>query len=84
MLDKQQEARSLIDQALSVAPDDPYAYYIDGLILLRSGDAEGALGSLELAASMGYSLEMLAAEPHLATLRDDARFMVILATTKPL
>ena len=84
MLDKHQDARSLIDQALSVAPDDPYAHYIDGLILLRSGNAEGALGSLELAASMGYSLEMLAAEPHLAALRDDARFMAILATTKPL
>ncbi len=84
MLDKHQEARSLIDQALSVAPDDPYAHYIDGLILLRSGNTDGALGSLELAANMGYSLEMLAAEPHLAALRDDARFMAILATAKPL
>ena len=84
MLDKHQEARSLIDQALSVAPDDPYAHFIDGLILLRSGNAEGALGSLELAASMGYSLEMIAAEPHLVNLRDDARFMAILTTTKPL
>lgn len=82
MLGNEVEARSLIDRALSLAPDDPYAHYINGLILLRSGDAEAALAAFETAVQKGYSTEMLAAEPHIAALRDDPRFGALLNATK--
>ena len=78
MLGKNEDARTLIDKARSQAPDDPYVHYIDGLILLRSGDADTALSALEVAAEKGYSLQMMAAEPHLASIRDHPRFNAIL------
>ena len=79
MLDDSVDARYLIDRANGFLESDPYVHYIDGLIWLRSGDADHALEALEMAADMGYSLQMLAAEPHLSSLRDDSRFKAIIA-----
>ena len=53
MLDKPTEALSLIDRARLLAPDDPLAHYINGLIMLRHGDYVAALKALELAADKG-------------------------------
>ena len=47
MLDKHAEARVLIERARAKL-DDPYFHYIDGLVLLRSGDTEAALTALGL------------------------------------
>lgn len=77
MLGKTDQARALISRAREQAPDDPYAHYIDGLIHLRNENADAALQALQLAAQQGYSLVMMAAEPHLATLRSDPRFLEI-------
>ncbi len=77
MLDKQQEARALIDRAKKLAPDDPYAHYFDAMVHLRAGDRDAALAALEIAAEKGYPRRMLAAEPHLAELRNDTRFAAI-------
>ena len=74
MLGRYVDARGLIDKARLQAPDDPYAHYIDGLVHLRSGDTDAALDALELAAEKGYSLRMMAAEPHLVPLRQYSRF----------
>lgn len=78
MLDKFDDARELINRAHAAEFDDPYIHYIDGLILLRSGNATAALSALELAATKGYSLQMMAAEPHLASIRGNPRFNAIL------
>lgn len=77
MLGKTAVARTYIDRALKRAPDDPYVHYIDGLIQLRNGDSHAALAALEVAADKGYSLQMMAAEPHLATIRENPRFRAI-------
>jgi hypothetical protein len=61
-----------------MTPDDPYGYYIKGLIELRGGDEDAALEALEGAAAKGYGVVMLAAEPHLASLRDNPRFRAII------
>jgi len=78
MLDKSGAARTFIDQARREAPDDPYVHYYNGLILLRGGETESALAALELAAEKGYSLQMMAAEPHLASIRGNPRFNALL------
>jgi len=78
MLDKPGDARTYIDRAKSLAPDDPYVHYIDALILLRGGDTAAGLSALELAADKGYSLHMMAAEPYLAPIRNNPRFRAIL------
>lgn len=77
MLGKTGLARTYIDRAMNGAPDDPYVHYIDGLILLRNGDSESALAALETAADKGYSLQMMAAEPHLASIQENPRFRAI-------
>ena len=82
MLDKDEDARSLIDRARSQSPEDPYVHYIDGLILLRTGNVDAALSSLEIAAEKGYSLQMMAAEPYLASIREHPRFDEIIGRLK--
>jgi len=80
MLDDPGSAHLLIDRAISLAPDDPYAHFIEGLIRLRAGDTDDALRSLRAAADKGYSLSMLAAEPHLEALRDHPGFHELLGS----
>jgi len=77
MLNKHAEARTMIDKARGLAPDDPYSHYYDAMVFLRAGDTAATLAALEIAAAKGYSLQMLAAEPHLAILRNDPRFSAI-------
>ena len=74
MLNKHAEARTMIDKARGLSPDDPYTHYYDGMVYLRAGDKEAAIAALEIAADRGYSRRMMAAEPHLAELRNDTRF----------
>jgi len=78
MLGEQQAADYDIERAIVMSPDDPYGYYIKGLIELRGGDEDAALDALEGAAAKGYGVVMLAAEPHLASLRDNPRFRAII------
>ena len=51
-------------------------------MLLRGGNPGGALSALELAVEKGYSVQMLAADPQLASLRDKSRFNEITYPTK--
>jgi tetratricopeptide (TPR) repeat protein/TolB-like protein/DNA-binding winged helix-turn-helix (wHTH) protein len=74
MLGNSEEARSRMDRALPLAPDDPYTHYIDGLIYLRAGDVAGAAGAFEKAVELGYSRQLLAADPQLGALATDTRF----------
>jgi len=79
MLGEQSAAVYDIDRAIAMSPDDPYGYYIKGLIEHKGGDEDAALEALEMAADKGYGVVMLAAEPHLAALRDNPRFREITA-----
>jgi tetratricopeptide (TPR) repeat protein/TolB-like protein/DNA-binding winged helix-turn-helix (wHTH) protein len=77
-LGEQGAARELIDKALQLAPDDPYVYYINGLILNRSGDTIAALAAFRTAVERGYSKKLLAGDPNLSSLQRDSRFIEIL------
>jgi len=78
MLDKLADARALLERVRATGFDDPYLHYIDGLVLLRSNNSDAALSALELAVAKGYSRDVLAAEPHLASIRGNPRFKAIL------
>lgn len=82
MLDYENDALTLIDKAKKLAPDDPYVHYIDGLILLRTGRTESALQALNRAAEQGYSLQMMAAEPHLSSVHNHPDFKAILSSQR--
>jgi serine/threonine-protein kinase len=82
MLGQSEDARTLIDRARGQSPNDPYVYYIDALIWLRSDNADEALAALEIAVEKGYSTTLLAAEPHLARLRQHPRFNQLLSRSE--
>ena len=77
MLGNHDKARTSIDRARGMAPDDPYTYYYDGMVFLRAGDKDAAIAALEIAAEKGYSRELLGVEPHLEELRNDRRFAAV-------
>jgi tetratricopeptide (TPR) repeat protein/TolB-like protein/DNA-binding winged helix-turn-helix (wHTH) protein len=78
MLDRFDEAAALSASALEIAPSDPRVHYLRALILARQGEAPAAIDSLETAAEMGWPLAMIAAEPHLRSLRDEQRFQELI------
>ncbi len=73
----QGQARLFIDRALSVAPNDPYVRYYDGLLKNFLGQPIAAIDALQLAVEMGYPSKMLAADPLLSDLKDQSRFKAI-------
>ena len=71
------KARAIIDRALTVAPNDPYVHYYDGLLKNFAGNTSAAIDALQLAVEMGYPSRMLAADPLLSDLKDQSRFKAI-------
>ena len=78
MLDRFDESEALATTALEVAPEDPVVHYLYALILARRGDSMAAIDSLETAVQLGYSLTLIAAEPHLRPLRGERRFQELI------
>ena len=78
MLGNSSEALELMGRASALAPDDPYTHYYDSLVRYRNGDTEGAIAALGIAVDRGYSVALLAAEPHLESLRVHERFREII------
>jgi len=74
-LGETEEAALLIARAVELAPNDPYGHYYDGLIDILRGRNDDALVALGAAVEKGYPPAMLAADPLLADLRDNARFL---------
>ncbi|HNP37604.1 MAG TPA: SDR family NAD(P)-dependent oxidoreductase, partial [Woeseiaceae bacterium] len=77
-LGRKDKAGALMEKARAAAPDDPYTWYYDALVKLRAGDTAGAMDALEKAASTGYPLKLMAADPLLEQIRDTPRFVAIL------
>lgn len=73
MLGETEAGRAAIQHAHELS-DDPYISYIDGLMRARNGDIDGAIEALTDAVENGQSTTMMAAEPHLAALRDNEDF----------
>lgn len=82
MLNEQQVALETIERAVALSPDDPYAYYIEGLIHFRAGEIDAALAALQQAAGRGYSVVIMSAEPHLTGLHSDPRFDAIVKNAR--
>ena len=80
MTDSFETASVFSEQAVELDPADPYSHYFRALVLLKMGDADGALESVKDAIETGYPVAMLAAEPILRELRQDSRFVSLLAT----
>jgi len=77
MLGDREAALEEIGRASSRLPDDPYADYILTLIFNRYGDTDRAMTTLEQAVDKGYSVVIIGADPQLAPLHDDPRFVAV-------
>ncbi len=78
MLGRHEEARALIEKSLMLVPEDPYVHYIEGLMFNKNGDDQAAMGALKQAIKLGYSPQLLAADPNLANLRNHSKFASLL------
>jgi hypothetical protein len=74
MLGKTDEARRLISRAGGITPGDPYLHFYSALISVRTGEQTAVFEELQAAVDLGYPLELLAAEPHLRSIRHEPRF----------
>jgi serine/threonine-protein kinase len=72
-------AKTSIETALRVAPEDPYAHYYDGLLKIELEETVEAIDALEVAVDLGYPVAMLKADPLLAGLRAENRFGVLIS-----
>lgn len=82
MLGEMQDASDAIERARAITPGDPYVYFTDALIAVRSGNTADAYRNLEVAIEKGYPLEMLAAEPHLRPISEEPEFLAMTTRTK--
>ena len=78
MLGQNAEAVKLLDRTRSLAPDDPYLYYYEGLMHLRNGDSDAALTSFQSSVDKGYPVQMLAADPQISAIRGRAELQEII------
>lgn len=78
MIGDYDEPLELIDRAIATAPNDSYAFYYDALLKTRRGDLSAATEAIKTAVQLGYPLQMVAAEPHLADLRGEKEFVELL------
>ncbi|MEE8108001.1 MAG: tetratricopeptide repeat protein, partial [Gammaproteobacteria bacterium] len=82
ILGKPGEANELIARAVDLTPSDPYLFFMRALINLRQDRTSEALADLETAAAMGYPVKLIAAEPHLESLRNEPRFKALLESSE--
>ena len=73
------KALTLINRSLDLAPDNIYGLYYSGLILHARGENAAATDSFRRAVSLGYPVAMLADDPLLKDLRNDAAFRSVIA-----
>ena len=81
MLGESEKAKATVSRGLTIAPKDPYGFYYDALINVRTGEHESALTSLHFAVDNGYPANILAAEPYLDDLRANPEFQALIAET---
>lgn len=79
MQGQSEEALAYVNRAVELDPADPYSHYFDALVKLKGGRAADAVAALEIAVQSGYPVAMIAAEPILKELRQDSRFVSLLA-----
>ena len=78
MLGDTARADQFMRRALQLAPNNPYVHYYDALLRTRSGDFDAALDALSVALVNGYPRAMLLAEPLLADLHDEGRYLTLI------
>ena len=72
------KADEFMQRALQLAPNNPYVHYYDALLKTRSGDFDAALDALSVALVNDFPRAMLVAEPLLADLHDEGRYLTLI------
>lgn len=77
MLDQPERSRSLLEQALKLAPNDVPIMFNAGVVYEQLGDRDQALQWIGKAIRGGYSRDLIDRAPSLADLRADPRFRAL-------
>jgi serine/threonine-protein kinase len=77
MLDQPERSRSLLQQALGLAPNDVPIMFNAGVVYEQLGDREQALQWIGKAIRGGYSRDLIDKAPSLANLRADPRYRAL-------
>jgi len=73
------DAREALNRSMQLAPGDPTTHYYTAVLEMISGNDDKALEKLAKAVQLGYSLEMLEADPTFAALQErSAAFRALL------
>ncbi len=78
-VDELQAARSAIQRALQISPQNASAHYFAAVIERRDGNDARALAALREALRLGYSARMLAADPQFDALWNNGGFDAVMA-----
>ncbi|MDX2412415.1 MAG: tetratricopeptide repeat protein [Woeseiaceae bacterium] len=71
-----------IDRAGELQPETARIHYFASKVYLGAGDLERAIQELELALTMGYSIEIAAADPDLRVVRESGRVQMLVGEPK--
>lgn len=77
-VDDPESSKAVLEQALSLGPDDPHVHYFGAVAKMASGENEAALSFLERASRLGYASNAIASDPDFIDLRDEERFKALL------
>ena len=76
-----EQAETLINRSLNIAPDNVYGLYYNGLIKHARGEEALAIASFRQSVERGYPAAMLADDPLLQDLRGEKAFDSLVAET---
>jgi tetratricopeptide (TPR) repeat protein len=78
ILGEKERALSILEQALTIAPNDWWVLYNHGHAYEQLGEREKALDWIDKALKAGYPRKEIERDPWLADLRADERFQQLL------
>jgi tetratricopeptide (TPR) repeat protein len=74
------EANTIIERSLGLAPDSPYGLYYKALIKTARGETTAAIASLKKAVALNYPVAMIGSDPLLADLWGQREFEELLTS----
>ncbi len=80
-VERDEDSLTATRKSLLLSPEDPETHFIAAIVYLLVDDKEESLASIKKALDLGYPAKQIQTEPKLQSLRNNERFMLLLATS---
>ena len=80
-VERDEESLTATRKSLLLSPEDPETHFIAAIVYLLVDDEDESLASIKKALDLGYPARQIETEPKLQSLRNNERFMLLLATS---